>query len=97
MIYIVELESLKERYTSWWNTYIPDKFRKVTKDIEIISGKSLGSKVEVGTVLDAAGTNYWKAIQLQKIAKLFHDKQIKPYSHFFIADIWFPGDRKSVV
>ena len=91
MLYIIELESLKERYTEWWSHYIPEEIRKIGVDFEIISGTSLSDTVETGTVLDAGSTNYFKASQLQKISELFYNKKIKPYDIFFVADIWFPG------
>jgi len=91
MIYILGLEPLKERYTEWWESYIPKEFKKVTKNVSVIEGEKITDKVETGTVLDASGTNYWKTTQLQKIIKMFHNKEIEPYSIFFVTDIWFPG------
>ena len=91
MIYIVELESLEERYTSWWQSYIPEKIRQLGNTCEIISGETLTTTVETGTVLDAAGTNFFKASQIKKICELFYNKKIAPNSNFLIADIWFPG------
>jgi glycosyltransferase involved in cell wall biosynthesis len=60
-------------------------------DFEIISGESLCEEIITGTVLDAAGTNYWKSIQLQKICTKFHNGTIEPNSKFLVCDIWFPG------
>ena len=91
MIYILELEPLKERYTDWWESHIPQEIEKLGKPCEVISGETLTDSVETGTVLDASSTNYWKASQLQKICEKFHKGEIKPHSHFLVADIWFPG------
>lgn len=91
MIHLVGLEPMNERYTSWWETFIPNEIRKYKKSVSIVEGEALTGKVETGTVLDAGGTNYWKAEQLKKISKLFYDKKIQPYDHFLVADIWFPG------
>lgn len=90
MLYILELEPLRERYTFWWRSYIPRQLQKYF-NIEIISGESLTDKVETGTVLDAGSTCYWKSVQLQRICEKFYKKEIEPHSVFFVADIWFPG------
>lgn len=90
-IHLVQLEPLKERYTEWWATYIPEKLRAIGVEVNIIEGETLTSSVESGTVLDACGTNYYKSSQMQKIAKMFHSGSIKPLDRFLIADIWFPG------
>lgn len=91
MIYIVDLEPLKERYTSWWKDYIPNEIKRNKKVCSVVSGSIMTEKVETGTVLDAAGTNWYKATQLQLIADMFYQKQIKPFDHFLVTDIWFPG------
>ncbi len=91
MLYLIDLESYKERYTYWWKDYIPSEFFKYNLEFEIIEGGQLTKTVDVGTVLDAAGTNYYKSIQLQKICELFKANRIKDNDHFLIADIWFPG------
>lgn len=91
MIHIVDLEPMKERYTLWWKEYVPNQIRKEGKPCRVISGEILTNKVENGTVLDAAGTNYYKSSQLKTISEMFYNKEIKPYDVFLIMDIWFPG------
>lgn len=91
MIYVVELESLKERYTYWWSEYIPRKIKEARKQCRVISGEVLSDKVETGAFLDAGSTNHWKAVQLQKISKMFFDESIKENDTFLVCDIWFPG------
>jgi len=91
MIYLLPLEKLKERYTDWWAYFIPQQITNNRKPFTVIGGDSITSSVEVGTVLDAGGTNYFKATQLQKISRLFIEKQIQPHDSFLICDIWFPG------
>jgi len=90
MIYILELEPLKERYTYWWKDYIPKQITK-NKKCHVISGEALTDKVETGTVLDAASTNYWKSSQLKQISQMFYEGKIKPGDDFLVCDIWFPG------
>lgn len=90
MLYIINLESYKERYTYWWKDYIPREFSKYT-DVQVIEGEPLTSTVDTGTVLDAGGTNYYKASQLKIICDMFSHGEIKNRDKFFICDIWFPG------
>lgn len=91
MIYIVQIEPLVERYSHWWQNYFPKKLREHKLNHQIIAGAPLTDKVEIGTVLDAAGTNYYKSLQLAQICKMFHEHKINKYDHFLICDIWFPG------
>jgi len=91
MIHLLELEPLEERYTAWWEDFIPNEIRKLKRPVNVISGEAITTKVETGTVLDAGGTNYWKAEQLKKVAAMFYNGEIKPHDHFLVADIWFPG------
>lgn len=91
MIYYVPIEQYKERYSYWWYDYIPTKIKKRGTRCTTVHGKSLTDQVSTGTVLDAAGTNYYKATQIQAIAELFKENKIQPYDSFLVADIWFPG------
>lgn len=90
-VHLVQLEPLKERYTEWWATYIPEQLRSFGWNVNVIEGEALTSTVESGTVLDACGTNYYKASQMKQIAELFHNGEIKAGDRFLITDIWFPG------
>lgn len=89
--FVVDLESLKERYTEWWKGYIPQQLRAVGMNVVVIEGETLSETVEVGTVLDASSTCFYKATQLQKICKLFKEGQVSPYDSFLFTDLWFPG------
>jgi glycosyltransferase involved in cell wall biosynthesis len=91
MIYLLPIEPLKERYSSWWNSYFPQKLKSLNKPFVEITGETLTDTVETGTVLDASSTCFYKAVQLQKICKLFKENKINSYDHFLICDIWFPG------
>ena len=90
-IHLVQLEPLKERYTEWWSTYIPERLKSLGIEVNIIQADTLTTKVESGTVLDACGTNYYKAQQIKTIAEMFHEKTVQPYDRFLVTDIWFPG------
>jgi glycosyltransferase involved in cell wall biosynthesis len=90
-IYYLPIEPLPERYTEWWYEYIPEQFKSMGAQVVTVDGDILTTSVESGTVLDAAGTNYYKASQIKKIAELFHKKEVKNGDVFFVADIWYSG------
>ena len=39
MIYVLQLESLKERYTYWWEEYIPAEIKKAGKKYKLLGRK----------------------------------------------------------
>ncbi len=90
MIIDVPLEPLEQRYTIEWRKW----FLEYMKPNHRIDGELLTDKVVDGTFLDVCGTNYFKASQLQQIAKFIYefrnDNQMRNFV-FFFHDIWFPG------
>ncbi len=95
MIWYVPLERLHERYTAQMYRWVIDGFlRKGMRadiDYKVIEGLALTRGIETGEVLDAEGTNHYKATQLVSICKLFKSGEIKDGDTFLIADLWFPG------
>jgi glycosyltransferase involved in cell wall biosynthesis len=57
----------------------------------VIDGEPLTKEVEVGTFLDINSTLHYKATQLQRIAAMFHRKEIYNGDVFLVADIEFWG------
>lgn len=90
-IHLVQLEPLKERYTDWWETFIPEQLKSEGHEVNIIKAEPLTTTVTQGTVLDACGTNFYKMQQLATICKMFHNKEIQNGDRFLITDLWFPG------
>jgi hypothetical protein len=90
-VYYIPIEPLKERYTEQWFKYIPQALSKYNFDVHVIVGEPLNNSVEVGTFLDINSTVHYKAVQLQKISKLFYEGTIKDGDIFFIADLEFWG------
>lgn len=90
-IYYLPIEPLNERYTGWWYNYIPEQFKSCGSTVITIDGEALNTAVEIGTVLDAAGTNHYKASQIKKISELFFKNEIRDGDVFFVADIWYSG------
>ncbi len=85
----VPLEPLEERYTKDWAWQFPSEFQRCGVEVRTIAGRSLTEGIETGDVLDAYGTNYWKASQLMHLAELW--TTFGPDDVVFFADLWFPG------
>lgn len=90
-VYYICLEPLEERYTAQWYKHFPIKFREFGFDVVVVDGKALSNHVGVGTFLDINSTIAYKNSQMQKVAELFHTKQIKSGDIFFVADTEYWG------
>jgi len=91
MIVLLPLESLEIRYTEQWRTWFYSELDKSTVEYRVVLGDALTSKIELGSVLDAYGTNYWKATQMARLIKLMHNKEVKSSDTLLFADLWSPG------
>lgn len=91
MLYVLPLEPLEERYANQWRKWFQTRMDERNIDYSFIDGDSTGDNVEVGTVLDAAGTNFWKMTQIGRVSWLFKRKVIKDGDKFFTFDMWHPG------
>jgi len=87
MIRWIPLEMLDCRYTTATRELLQKKLPKAT----IISGEEMVCKPSVSQFLHPAGTIFYKATQIQKIAKLFLQNAVQDGDVFFIDDIWMPG------
>ena len=90
-LFWLPLEMLDKRYTKQTRKWYLTEFKKYFNKIVIVKGQELTAKIESGSFLDAYGTNYYKFIQLAKVAKLFKEKKVKNGDIFFIDDLWMPG------
>lgn len=90
-LYIIPIEPLEERYTGEWYKFLPPAFAESGFNVVTIDGESLTNAVETGSFLDMNSTIYYKAAQMQKIAVMFRQKQIKNGSVFFVSDLEFWG------
>lgn len=91
MLYCLPLEPMEERYTEQWYRWFQEDCEQLNVPCTYIAGERLGTTVEVGTVLDAAGTNYWKFMQLARVCQLFKHRLVKDGDIFFTMDMWHPG------
>jgi len=90
-IVVLPLEPMEERYTEQWHRWYQDELVRLKIPYVWVEGDRLTETVEVGTVLDAAGTNYWKFSQLMEVCRLFHAGEIHDGDAFYTMDIWHPG------
>lgn len=92
MLYVLPLEPLDERYTEQWYRWFKRDCIALGIPYQYIDGKQLGDgSVEVGTVLDAAGTCFWKMVQLSRVCELFKARKIRDGDIFFSMDAWHHG------
>lgn len=90
-LFIVTLEPIEKRYTKqWYETWKPT-FKKYFDVVKYIDGKVISDKIEKGRFLDVNQTNMWKAVQVEKIAELFHKKKVHEHDIFLFADGWHFG------
>jgi glycosyltransferase involved in cell wall biosynthesis len=91
MLWVIPLEPLEERYTDQWYRWFKDRCDSLSINYQYIDGDILTETVEVGKVLDASGTIYYKASQIKKISMLFKHGKISDGDTFFLFDGQFPG------
>ena len=90
-LFIVPIEKYESRYTEQWSRWIPNACEEIGITYEVIEGRSLTDKIEVGQVLDVYGTHYYKYTQLEKIVQYIKEDKIQNGDILFFADLWFPG------
>lgn len=90
-LYIIPIEPLEERYTGEWYRFLPEIFGRHNFRVTTIDGEALTDSVETGSFLDMNSTIFYKASQMQKLAKLFRAKAIRDGDTFFVSDLEFWG------
>jgi glycosyltransferase involved in cell wall biosynthesis len=85
------LEPLEARYTKDWAKWYPHEFQRCGQPYITVKGKSLTDSINIGSVLDAYGTNYYKMTQMAKLIHLIQDGQITGDDVLLFADLWYPG------
>jgi len=93
-LFWLPLEVLDERYTEMTKHLYNDAFSLFFGDnLVIVEGNNIYNNIKVNasrSFLDAYGTTYYKASQLQELAKLFVNGTIKNGDKIFIDDLQFP-------
>ena len=86
-IVYLPLEHLEERYTPMFNSEI----KKYSDHYIYPERFDLSDKIETGQFLDVNKTMVFKALQLEIVARMFLNNEIKNGFIFIVADIFFPG------
>jgi len=91
-IFLVDLEAVETRYTGQWKTHVPSLLRKVSNDVQIISGPTdIPTATTPGAFLNFGGTNIYKSSQVEQMGRLFCSGSVRPGDHFVFTDAWHPG------
>lgn len=85
------LEPFEWRYTQQWYEIFPREFHKLGIEYKQVDGQKLTDRIELGSVLDAYGTNFWKSIQLATLIKLMREGEVTSEDTLLFADLWYPG------
>lgn len=90
-VFHLPIEEYENRYTADFRRWFSNAFGAAGVKEVLVLGKTLAKEITNGKVLDAVGTNYYKATQLERLMEYFQAGEIKPGDKVFIADVWFPG------
>ena len=91
-IFLVDLEAVETRYTGQWKTHVPALLRRVSNDVHVIQGPAdIPAATTPGAFLNFGGTNIYKSVQVEKIARLFTEGKVHAGDHFIFTDAWHPG------
>jgi len=91
-VYLVDLEAVETRYTSQWKTHIPNLLREHGHEVVVIEGPAdIPSATTPGAFLNFGGTNIYKSVQVETMARLFTEGRVAAGDHFLFTDAWHPG------
>ena len=95
-IWIFALESLDNRYSKQWYTFIPKSLEQLARQQNIkmniitIDGVQHSSDPLPGAFLDFTDTNYYKSTQLAKFIEYFKEGKTTVNDVFLFCDFWNP-------
>jgi len=90
-IILLPLEPLEIRYTAQWDKWFPQELDRLKADYRVIKGIQLTGDIKLGDVLDAYGTNYWKATQMANLIRAMYRGEVTSDDVLLFADLWSPG------
>ena len=85
------LEPFPLRYTEQWYSWFPREFNRWGVNYIQVNGQPLTSGIELGSVLDAYGTTYYKMQQISKLIALMRLGKVTSNDVLLFADLWYPG------
>jgi len=91
-IFLVDLEAVETRYTGQWKHHLPALLKRKGHEVTIIEGPSdIPSATTPGAFLNFGGTNIYKSVQVERLARLFTEGRITAGDHCIFTDAWHPG------
>ena len=91
-VFLVDLEAVETRYTGQWKTHVPKLLEEHGHEVYVIAGPAdIPSATTPGAFLNFGGTNIYKAMQVERMGRLFTEGRIKSGDHFVFTDAWHPG------
>jgi glycosyltransferase involved in cell wall biosynthesis len=91
-VFLVDLEAVETRYTGQWKTHVPRLLEEHGHEVVIIEGPSdIPSATTPGAFLNFGGTNIYKSVQVEKLARLFTEGRVAAGDHVIFTDAWHPG------
>jgi hypothetical protein len=91
-IFLLGLERHEQRYTGEWDRHLPGQLRKsASQPVVVIAGDNVAQTTTPGAFLNFAGTNIYKAQQVEEISSLFKGGQVKTGDRFLFTDAWHFG------
>jgi len=91
MLYLVKLEDLEQRYTIQMHSNLVEQAVHRNIPFRVVEGAALSGAIDTGAFLDSNSTVYYKATQVEELAKKFSSGIIKNGDTFLVYDGWFPG------
>lgn len=95
-LWVVPLEAVQGRYTKQWYDNIPPALEHAGFDVRVIDGEQKTDQLGVGTFLDIHTTIHYKNSQMQRIAALFAEGEVREGDKFFFFDLEFWGGVEAV-
>jgi hypothetical protein len=91
-IFLVDLEAVETRYTGEWKHHLPALLKRNGHEVTVIEGPAdIPSATTPGAFLNFGGTNIYKSVQVERMARLFTEGRVKRGDHFIFTDAWHPG------
>jgi glycosyltransferase involved in cell wall biosynthesis len=91
-IFLVDLEAVETRYTGQWKHHLPALLKRNGHEVTVIEGPAdIPSATTPGAFLNFGGTNIYKSVQVERLARLFTEGRIAAGDHCIFTDAWHPG------
>lgn len=97
-LWLFDIESHEQRYTSEWKTELPSQLRRAIKrrtrkiwKLKVVTGGSASGNLSSGAFVNFTETNIYKSNQIVKFARHVMSGDVKDGDRLLFADAWHPG------